>query len=92
MQKWTIETIHDALGNPALAARFLSEINRAPAHELLSVFARWARIAEDLTSATEHCRELAVHEAQGKDLPGEWIDVTEKVLDEAGRRRGRGAA
>jgi hypothetical protein len=33
-QPWTIESIRDALGNPALAQRFLAEINRAPAYEL----------------------------------------------------------
>jgi hypothetical protein len=32
---WTIERIRDALGDSTLAQRFLGEINRTPAHELL---------------------------------------------------------
>ena len=55
---WTIESIRDALGNPALAQRFLGEINRAPAHQLLAVFARWERIAKDTVAAVERGREL----------------------------------
>ncbi|MEU5777760.1 hypothetical protein ABZ819_31210 [Streptomyces venezuelae] len=50
-QPWTIESIRDALGNPLLAQRFLSEINKAPAHELLGVFAKWERIAKDTLAA-----------------------------------------
>lgn len=92
-QPWTIESIRDALGNPALAQRFLSEINRAPAHELLAVFARWERIAKDTLTAVERGRELAAAEARGEEPAGEWIDGTDRVLAEAGRiRSARGAA
>ncbi|MFE2297948.1 hypothetical protein ACFXAW_07105 [Streptomyces sp. NPDC059445] len=92
-QLWTIESIRDALGNPALAQRFLGEINRAPAHELLSVFARWERIAKDTLAAVERGRELAAAEVRGEEPAGEWIDATDRVLAEAGRiRSARGAA
>lgn len=91
-QPWTIESIRDALGNPALAQRFLSEINRAPAHELLHVFAKWERIAKDTLAAVQRGRELAEYDARGEEPPGEWIDVTDRVLAEAARIRSRGAA
>jgi hypothetical protein len=91
-QTWTIESIRNALGNPALAQRFLGEINRAPAHELLAVFARWERIAKDTVSAVERGREMAAAEARGEQPAGEWIDVTDRVLADAERIRSRGAA
>jgi hypothetical protein len=91
-EPWTIERIYDALGNPTLAKRFMSEINRAPAHELLGVFARWARVAEDLTTAAGRAGELNAHEARGEDLPGKWADVTDKINGEAAGLHGRGAA
>lgn len=91
-QPWTIESIRDALGNPALAQRFLGEINRAPAYELLHVFAKWERIAKDTLAAVQRGRELAEYDARGEEPPGEWIDVTDRVLAEAARIRSRGAA
>ncbi|MGW9032995.1 hypothetical protein ACWGQ5_55650 [Streptomyces sp. NPDC055722] len=91
-EPWTIESIRDALGNPALAQRFLAEINRAPAHELLAVFARWERIAKDTVAAVERGWQLAETEARGEEPAGEWIDATERVLAEAARIRARGAA
>jgi hypothetical protein len=90
---WTIETIRDALGTPALAQRFLSEINRAPAHELLTVFAKWERIAKNTVAAVERARDLAAYDQRGEELPGEWIDRTDQVTSQAERiRNGRGAA
>ena len=89
---WTIESIRDALGNPALAQRFLGEINRAPAHELLQVFARWERIAKDTVAAVQRGREIAAAEARGEEPAGEWVDVTDRVLSDAARIRARGAA
>lgn len=91
-QTWTIESIRDALGNPALASRFLSEINRAPAHELLQVFARWERIAKDTAAAVERGREIAAAERRGEEPTAEWNDVTDRVLADAARIRSRGAA
>ncbi|MCX5336915.1 hypothetical protein [Streptomyces sp. NBC_00140] len=91
-QPWTIERISDALGNPTLAQRFIGEINRAPAHQLLAVFARWERVAKDTLAAVERGRELAAYDARGEEPPGEWIDVTDRVLAEAERIRARGAA
>jgi len=91
-EPWTIESISDALGNPALAKRFLSEINRAPAHQLLAVFARWERIAKDTLAAVERGREIAAAEARGEEPAGEWIDVTDRVIADAARIRSRGAA
>ncbi|MEV7815568.1 hypothetical protein AB0P05_33370 [Streptomyces flaveolus] len=91
-QPWTIESIRDALGNPVLGQRFLSEINRAPAHELLSVFARWERIAKDTIVAVRCGRELAAAEARGEEPAGEWVDATDRVLADTERIRTRGAA
>lgn len=91
-QKWTIETIRDALGSPDLAQRFLSEINRAPAHQLLGVFAKWERIAKDTLAAVERGRKLAEYDARGEEPPGEWTDATDRVRREADRIRSRGAA
>ncbi|NUP15474.1 MAG: hypothetical protein HOZ81_05090 [Streptomyces sp.] len=91
-QPWTIERISDALGNPTLASRFLGEINRAPAHQLLHVFARWERIAKDTLAAVEHGREIAAAEARGEEPAGEWIDGTDRLQRVAARIRSRGAA
>jgi len=89
---WTIERICDALGNPKLAQRFLAEINKVPAHELLAVFAKWQGIAQRTLDAVQRGREAAAIEASGGEVPGEWIDVTDRVLTEAARIRSRGAA
>ncbi|MFJ2110580.1 hypothetical protein ACIOEX_01405 [Streptomyces sp. NPDC087850] len=89
---WTIESIRDALADPALAQRFLSEINRAPAHELLPVFAKWESIAKDTLAAVERGRTLAVFDARGEEPPGDWTDRTDRVLADADRIRARGAA
>jgi hypothetical protein len=91
-QPWTIERIRDALGNPALAQRFLGEINRAPAHQLLQVFARWERIAKDTQTAVERGREIAAAQARGDDPTADWNDATERVQADADRIRTRGAA
>ncbi|WP_069883494.1 hypothetical protein [Streptomyces luteocolor] len=91
-EPWTIESIRDALGAPALAQQFISEINKAPAHELLHVFARWERVAKDTLTAVERGREVAAAEARGEEPPGQWIDVTDRVLSEAARIRSQGAA
>ncbi|MEV5347153.1 hypothetical protein [Streptomyces achromogenes] len=91
-QTWTIESIRDALGNPALAQRFLSEINRAPAHQLLQVFARWERIAKDTVAAVQRGREIAAAQERGEDPTADWGDATDRVLAEAEHTRSRGAA
>ncbi|MFF5703437.1 hypothetical protein ACFY7H_13150 [Streptomyces sp. NPDC012794] len=85
---WTIERICEALGSPDLAQRFLAEINRAPAHELLGVFAKWERIAKNTLLAVERARELAQYDERGEQLPGEWTDATHRILDETGAARG----
>ncbi|MBI0296309.1 hypothetical protein JBE04_18020 [Streptomyces sp. PRKS01-29] len=89
---WTIERISDALGDPDLAQRFLGEINRAPAHELLSTFARWERIAKNTLATVQRARELVEHDARGEESPGEWVDATDRIRREAEQIRGRGAA
>lgn len=91
-QPWTIQRIADALGNPTLAQRFLSEINRAPAHQLLAVFARWERIAKDTLAAVERGRQIAAAEARGEEPPGEWIDGTDRLQRVAARIQSQGAA
>lgn len=89
---WTIERICDALGHPALSQRFLSEINRAPAHELLAVFARWERVAKDTTTAVQRGRDIAAVQEQGHDPTASWTDATDRVQADAERLRTRGAA
>ncbi|KPI12038.1 hypothetical protein OK074_2659 [Actinobacteria bacterium OK074] len=89
---WTIETICDALASPAAKQRFLGEINRAPVHEIVTVFAKWQRIAAGLAAAAERGRDLARAEAETGEVPGEWTDVTDRVLAEAEAARTRGVA
>ncbi|MET7795697.1 hypothetical protein [Streptomyces decoyicus] len=91
-QPWTIETICEALGNPTLSKRFLGEINKAPAHQLLTVFAKWERIAKDLVAAVERGHEIAAAEARGENPTADWPDITDRVLEEAERIRSRNAA
>ncbi|MFJ6579284.1 hypothetical protein ACIQMY_25395 [Streptomyces sp. NPDC091368] len=91
-EPWTIERISGALGNPTLTQRFLSEINRAPAHELLTVFAKWERIAKDTLAAVERGRRLAAYDDRGEEPPGPWVDATDKTQAAADRARSSGAA
>lgn len=91
-QPWTIESIRDALGNPALVQRFLGEINRAPAHQLLAVFAKWQSIAQRILDAVQQGHEIAAAQARGEDPTGDWPDETDRVLSENRHIRGRGAA
>ncbi|AJP04760.1 hypothetical protein TU94_28255 [Streptomyces cyaneogriseus subsp. noncyanogenus] len=91
-QLWTIERIRDALGNPALSQRFLGEINRAPAHQLLQVFAKWERIAKDTLAAVQRGRDIAAAQDRGEDPTADWTDATDRVLGDAERIRTRGAA
>lgn len=91
-EPWTIETIRDALGNPTLSQRFLGEINRAPAHELLQIFAKWERIAKDTVAAVERGREIAAAEERGQDPTVDWPDITNLVHAEAQRNTSRNVA
>ncbi|WP_424891164.1 hypothetical protein [Streptomyces sp. XH2] len=91
-QSWTIESICEALGTPALSQRFLGEINRAPAHELLTVFAKWQTIAAGVSAAAARGRALEREEAATGEIPGDWVDMTDRVQREAAAARGRGAA
>ncbi|NEA52380.1 hypothetical protein [Streptomyces sp. SID10815] len=89
-QQWTIESIRDALGNPGLAKRFLAEINRAPAHELLPVFAKWERVAKNLDAAFDEESVAAVE--RGEEPPGQWIDGDERLRRANERFHSHGAA
>ncbi|MEU6233826.1 hypothetical protein [Kitasatospora sp. NPDC047058] len=91
-QPWTIERITEALGSPDLTQRFLGEINRAPAAELLAVFARWQGIAESTVAAVERGREIAAAQAAGQPIPGEWEDITDQVRADAAKLKSRSAA
>ncbi|MGW0607841.1 hypothetical protein [Streptomyces sp. NPDC002640] len=91
-QPWTIESICDALGHPALKQDFLNQINRATADELLRVFSKWEQKAERSLVATQRGREITEAEDRGEEPPGEWIDITDRVFAEAQRNRSRGAA
>jgi hypothetical protein len=87
-QTWTIERICEELGNPTVAQRFLSEINRAPGPTFLTVFAKWQKIAETTLNAASQARELAPYDERGEQLPGTWIDATDRVHTEADASRG----
>ncbi|MFD9631700.1 hypothetical protein [Streptomyces violascens] len=91
-QTWTIESICEALGSPAAKQRFLGEINRAQVHEIVTVFAKWQAIAAGMAVAAERGRELARIEAETGEMPGEWIDVTDRIRKEATAARTRGVA
>lgn len=91
-QPWTIERICDALGTPALSTRFLGEINRSPAHEMLAVFAKWQGIAERLLITAQRVTEAKAAQEAGLPVPGEWTDITEKVQAEAAGIRAHRAA
>ncbi|MEU4210952.1 hypothetical protein AB0F13_13320 [Streptomyces sp. NPDC026206] len=88
---WSIERIRDALGSPGLSQRFTDEIGRAPAHAVLAVFAKWQGIAERTLAAVERGRQAAAAEAAGGEVPGEWIDITQKVQEDAALVRAHGA-
>lgn len=90
---WTIESICEALGDPALTKKCLAEINKAPVGELVAVVEKWAGIATRIQTAEQRGRELAAADRRGEELPGEWVDRTEWVQREAAQiRAGRGAA
>ncbi|MFJ8583656.1 hypothetical protein ACIRD2_03210 [Streptomyces sp. NPDC093595] len=91
-EPWTIERICDVLAAPSLTQRFLAEINRAPAHELLSTFARWERIAKNMLHADQGSQQIVEHLQLGEEPPGEWIDGNERLDREADQSRSRGAA
>ncbi|UKY54271.1 hypothetical protein [Streptomyces inhibens] len=91
-EPWTIETICETLGSPVLSQRFLGEINKAPVDQLVPVFGKWEGIAKCVLAAEARGRELAAADARGEELPGEWVDRTEWVMQEAARIRARGAA
>ncbi|MFJ8474186.1 hypothetical protein [Kitasatospora sp. NPDC094011] len=98
-QPWSIERIATALDNPALVQRFLGEINRAPVEsadpdvpDFLQVFGKWQSVAERLDATRQQTDEAKAAEATGEPIPGERIDVAEKVQDAAARHRARGAA
>lgn len=91
-ETWTIESICEALGNPELSKRFLGEINRAPAHALLTVFAKWQSIAAGMSAAAQRGRDLAEAEAATGEVPGEWVDMSDRVQAEAASARSRGVA
>ena len=80
-EPWTIERIAEALGDPDLVQDFMGEINRAPAHDILRVFAYWERTARDVTRAAERIRELAAYDERGETPPGEWVDGSGRVAE-----------
>lgn len=91
-QPWTIESICTALGNPALTTRFVGEINKAPAHQILTVFAKWERIAKDTVAAVGRGQHILTAIEQGNEIPGEWIDGTNRLQVIASRKHHQGAA
>ncbi|GEB49315.1 MULTISPECIES: hypothetical protein [Streptomyces] len=91
-QPWTIERICASLGAPTLTQRFLTEINKAPAHELLPVFAKWERVAKDIESSLADKDEFVAAARRGEDPPGEWLDGDERMRQATEEIRSRGVA
>ncbi|EDY52259.1 hypothetical protein [Streptomyces clavuligerus] len=89
--QWTINRICEGLGGGPAAARFLEDITTATEADLLTVFARWRRIAEDTVAAVARSREI--HEAleRGETIPGEIVG-TSRLQAAADRFRSQGAA
>lgn len=90
---WTIKSICETLGDPALTKKCLEEINKAPVDQLVAVVEKWVDRATRIQAAEQRGRELAAADARGEELPGNWVDRTDWVQREAARiRTGRGAA
>lgn len=84
IEPWTIERICAALGDhPEITKRIVSEINKAPASELMDVFAKWQGRAERTVEAIARAHAAL---ADGT-LYDDTIDVTDKVLADAERIR-----
>ncbi|MGW0930720.1 hypothetical protein [Streptomyces sp. NPDC002644] len=84
-QKWTIKAIEQALVHPEIVKDFRAQIDNATADELLNVFSKWEKKAERSRALTARGREITEAEDRGEELPGEWIDITSKVTEEAQR-------
>ncbi len=89
---WTIESICETLGDPTLTKQCLAEINKAPVDDLVTVVEKWAGRATRILAAEQRGRELAAADSRGEELPGNWVDRTEWLTQEAARIRARGAA
>ncbi|WPO69949.1 hypothetical protein [Streptomyces sp. KN37] len=90
-EPWTIERICGSLGDPKLTQRFLSEINKAPAHRILTVFAKWARIAKNLEAAFDE--DVVAAARRGEAPCDDLVDGTERLEQAAAQRnRSHGAA
>ncbi|GHF30687.1 hypothetical protein GCM10010218_09980 [Streptomyces mashuensis] len=89
---WSTDRIRDALGSPVLAQRFVRELRRTPARELPALLAKWQDIAERTLASVERGRQAAAAQEAGRQVPGEWIDITQKVQDDAAAVRSRGAS
>jgi hypothetical protein len=91
-QPWSIERVANALGNPALAQRFISEIHKVRFDGTQAVFAKWQAMAERLEATRAQIEQDHAVVVAGGTIPGEQIDVTEKIQAAAARHRARGAA
>ncbi|MGE7437980.1 hypothetical protein [Kitasatospora sp. NPDC001175] len=93
VEPWTIERVCAALGNPTLAQRCVSEINRAPAYQLMNVFAKWQGIAERTLEAVARGQALHANAGSGGELPGDFIEYTvDDLRAKAEQLRARDAA
>lgn len=82
IEPWTIERICAALGDhPEITKRIVSEINKAPASELMDVFAKWQGRAERTVEAVARSRAAL---ADGT-LYDDTIDITDEIMAKAGR-------
>lgn len=89
VEPWTIERICVALGgSPEITKRVVSEINKAPAADILDVFTKWQGRAERTVEAVARARAAA---ANGT-LYDDTVDITDHVMSEAARIRARQAA
>ncbi|MGA5168896.1 MULTISPECIES: hypothetical protein [Streptomyces] len=58
----------------------------------MNVFAKWQTVAAGMAAAAARGRELARAEEETGEIPGEWIDVAERIREEAATARTRGVA
>lgn len=56
------------------------------------MFAKWQTVAAGMAAAAARGRELARAEEETGEIPGEWIDVAERIREEAATARTRGVA
>ena len=88
VEPWTVERICAALGDhPDITKRIVSEINKTPAADLMTVFAKWQGLAERTLESVARARETHANLSPSGELPSDWNDETDRVMAEAAHIR-----